>query len=50
MASFCYYQVLSSFQQTRGNNLSKTRQNISGRGSFTKKEEIERHVHTLRLT
>ena len=51
--TICYYQVLcllSNNKMTRRKNLSKNRQNISGPGSFTKKDEIERHVQTLRLT
>ena len=41
---------LSSFKQTRRKNLRENRQNMSGRGSSAKKEEIERHEYTLRLT
>ena len=45
--SICYYQVLSSFQQTRRKNLSKIDKIYH---DMAKKEEIERHMHTLRLT
>ena len=38
------------FRTNKKKNLSKNRQNISERGSFARKEEIERHLHTLRLT
>ena len=35
---------LYSFEQTRRKNLSKNIENIPGRVSFAKNEEIERHV------
>ena len=45
--SIFYYQVLSSFQQTRRKNLSKIDKIYH---DMAKNKEIGKHLHTLRLT